>query len=63
MNPSIVMAGLDAGHPCPPTVMAGLVPAIHADPLLRTFKRGCNRTTWMAGTSPAMTLPVIVWSV
>jgi hypothetical protein len=46
--------------------MAGLVPAIHADPLLlasarklRVFRlllrHSCCVTTWMTGTSPAMT--------
>jgi hypothetical protein len=35
--------------------MPGLVPGIHAAPLLKIFKAGCSGTAWMAGTSPAMT--------
>jgi hypothetical protein len=36
--------------------MAGLVPAIHADPLPLTFKQDRVGTAWMAGSSPAMTM-------
>jgi hypothetical protein len=36
--------------------MAGLVPAIHAAPLRKTFEVSDRMTAWMAGTSPAMTV-------
>jgi hypothetical protein len=36
--------------------MAGLVQAIHAAPLPKTFDVGDRVTAWMAGTSPAMTM-------
>jgi hypothetical protein len=38
-------------------VMPGLVPGIH---VLASFK---VRTTWMAGTSPAMTKSLLLFSV
>jgi hypothetical protein len=34
--------------------MAGLVPAIHAAPLLETFEASKSLTAWMAGTSPRL---------
>jgi hypothetical protein len=39
--------------------MAGLVPAIHAAPLPKTFDAGDRITAWMAGTSPAMTVRIV----
>ena len=35
--------------------MTGLVPVIHVVELPDTFGGAWNGTTWMAGTSPAMT--------
>jgi hypothetical protein len=40
-------------------VLAGLVPAIHAEPLQETFKVGVFRTAWMPGTSPGTTRGVV----
>ena len=50
------MAG--GGHPMfvrPTRVMAGLVPAIHAAPLLETFEVRRIGSAWMPGTRPSMT--------
>jgi hypothetical protein len=40
-------------------VVAGLVPAIHAEPLQETFEVGGFRTAWMPGTSPGTTRGVV----
>jgi len=37
------------------TVMAGLVPAIHAPPLLTTLRVVCGGAAWMPGSRPGMT--------
>jgi hypothetical protein len=37
------------------TVLAGLVPTIHAAPRVRIFKSNNYFPAWIAGTSPAMT--------
>jgi hypothetical protein len=37
------------------SVMAGLVPAIHAAPFQGRLKRSSRSPTWMTGTSPVMT--------
>jgi hypothetical protein len=36
--------------------MAGLVPAIHAAPVLADRKRSGGFTMWVTGTSPVMTV-------
>jgi hypothetical protein len=53
-------AGIGVGATCRVlAVMAGLVPAIHAAPLPKTFDAGDRITAWMAGTSPAMTVRIV----
>ena len=44
------------------SVMAGLVPAIHAAPFPANLKLFWRLTTWMTGTSPVMTVlfPILV---
>jgi hypothetical protein len=42
------------------SVMAGLVPAIHAAPFPADRKRCGGWTTWMTGTSPVMTGAAVV---
>jgi hypothetical protein len=39
----------------PETVMAGLVPAIHAAPSQNAFAIGRSGAAWMPGTRPGMT--------
>jgi hypothetical protein len=40
----------------PLSVMAGLVPAIHVETVQGWLKVSGGGPTWMAGTSPAMTM-------
>ena len=44
------------GLPTALSVMAGLVPAIHAAPFRTICRQSGGWTTWMTGTSPVMTV-------